>query len=241
MYNKIFTKILDSSIWLETDATRLVWITLLAAMDEDGFCQFASVANLARRAVVDLDKCEIAVKVLENPDANSADPANEGRRIERVPGGWMVLNAQKYRELVTRIISREQTRVRVARYRLRNAPVTAGNESVTPSEALAETVSEAVSTKPEVKSVVVTVDLPFPSEAFKAAWENWVGYRKERRLSAYVPRGLKGVFSKLQKIGEARAIAAIENSIAQNYQGIYEGGPAASTAGASTGRRASFA
>lgn len=138
MYNKIFTKILDSSIWLETDATRLVWITMLAAMDEDGFCQFASVANLARRAVVDLDKAEEAVRVLESPDKNSADPDNEGRRIERVPGGWMVLNAGKYRELVTRIISREQTRVRVARHRMRNAPVTHSNKKVTPSEALSE-------------------------------------------------------------------------------------------------------
>jgi hypothetical protein len=50
MYNKLFTKILDSSIWLEPQATRLVWITLLAAMDEDGFCPFASGLNLARRA-----------------------------------------------------------------------------------------------------------------------------------------------------------------------------------------------
>ena len=34
MYNKLFTKILDSSIWLAPDPVRLVWITLLAAMDE---------------------------------------------------------------------------------------------------------------------------------------------------------------------------------------------------------------
>ena len=32
MYNKLFTKILDSTIWLEDDATRLVWITFLAVI-----------------------------------------------------------------------------------------------------------------------------------------------------------------------------------------------------------------
>lgn len=154
MYNKIFTKILDSSIWLETDATRLVWITLLAAMDEDGFCQFASVANLARRAVIDLPKCEEAVRVLESPDKNSADPENEGRRIERVPGGWMVLNAAKYRELVTRIISREQTRKRVAKFRARNGDVTPSNESVTPSEAVS--VSKAESDVGKSRSAVAS-------------------------------------------------------------------------------------
>lgn len=158
MYNKIFTKILDSSIWLETDTTRLVWITMLAAMDEDGFCQFASVANLARRAVVDLDKCTEAVRVLENPDTNSADPDNEGRRIERVPGGWMVLNAQKYRELVTRIISREKTRVRVAKHRLRNGAVTPSNESVTPSEAVSESKAESENTAPSRRSVVPSLE-----------------------------------------------------------------------------------
>lgn len=148
MYNKIFTKILDSSIWLEADPTRIVWITMIAAMDEDGMCHFASVENLARRAVVDVEKAKEAVRVLESADSNSCDPEHDGRRIERVPGGWLVLNAKKYKELVTRVVAREQTRQRVARYRQKqagcNAPVTVSNDSVTPSETVS--VSESVST-----------------------------------------------------------------------------------------------
>lgn len=137
MYNKIFTKILDSSIWLEPDATRLVWLTLIAAMDEDGFCQFASVANLAHRARVTLEGAGEAVKVLEGPDDNSSDPDNEGRRIERIPGGWIVLNAKKYRELVTRTVIKEQTRARVARHRAKrtgNAEKRECNVAVTQSD-----------------------------------------------------------------------------------------------------------
>lgn len=117
MYNKLFSKILDSSIWLAPDPHRLVWITILAAMDEDGNIFFASVANLAARARVALPDAVEAVKAFENPDVDSADPENEGRRIERFPGGWHVLNAHKYRALVNKAIIREQTRQRVAKHR----------------------------------------------------------------------------------------------------------------------------
>lgn len=117
MYNKIFTKILDSSIWMEESPTRIVWMTFIAAMDETGFTQFASVANLAHRARVTMVEAQAAVACLEGPDENSSDPDHEGRRIERVPGGWMVLNSGKYRDLVNRVASKEGTRRRVAEFR----------------------------------------------------------------------------------------------------------------------------
>ena len=147
MYNKIFTKILDSSIWLAPDPHRIVWIAFLAAMDEDGHAMFASVANVASRARVSLDDARSAIAAFEGPDPDSGDPENEGRRIERFPGGWHVLNAHKYRAMVTKTIIREQTRLRVEKHRKKtasNAPVTQGNAhagtsnaSVTPSVALA--------------------------------------------------------------------------------------------------------
>ncbi len=150
VYNKIFTKILDSSIWLEPNDTRIVWLTCIAAMDEDGFVQFASVANLARRANVELDAAQKAVERLEGPDPESSDPDNEGRRLERVQGGWIVLNAEKYRSLVTRVVIREQTRERVKRFRAskavksngRNAKKRNSNAPVTPSGAVSEAQAE---------------------------------------------------------------------------------------------------
>lgn len=119
MYNKIFSKIVDSSIWGESESTRLVWLTFLAVMDEDGFVCLASVDNVANRARVSMAKARTAIERLESPDPESSDPDNEGRRIERVPGGWLVLNAPKYRELVTRVVVREQTKERVRRFRER--------------------------------------------------------------------------------------------------------------------------
>ena len=131
MYNKIFTKILDSSIWLAPDPHRLVWITLIAAMDEEGNAMFASAGNLAARARVTRDQAEAAVASFEGPDPDSGDPDNDGRRIERFPGGWHVLNAHKYRALVTKAIIQAQTRERVAKHRAKAAGVTLGNALVT--------------------------------------------------------------------------------------------------------------
>lgn len=146
MYNKIFTKILDSSIWMEPLATRIVWLTFIAAMDENGFVEFASPANVAHRAIVPLKDTVKALKALEGPDENSSDPDNEGRRLEKVPGGWVVLNAAKYRALVTRALKQERTRDRVRSYRAKkatcNAGVTQANALVTPSEAVTEAVSK---------------------------------------------------------------------------------------------------
>lgn len=117
MYNKLFTKILDSSIWLEATETRIVWITLLAAMDEDGYAHFSAMENLASRARVTIEQAGKAVACLLAPDPNSGNPDHEGRRIERVPGGFIILNAEKHRGILNRVIAREQTRIRVERHR----------------------------------------------------------------------------------------------------------------------------
>jgi hypothetical protein len=63
--------------------------------------------------------------------------------------------------------------------------------------------------------------LPFPSEGFKAAWARWEQHRREigKRLT---PTSVRQQFAKLAGMGEARAVAAIEHSIANGYQGIYE-------------------
>jgi hypothetical protein len=161
MYNKIFTKILDSSVWLEATPTRIVWITLIAAMDEHGFCAFAAPGNVASRARVTDQEAIAALHTLESPDTVSPGQPNDGRRLERVPGGWMVLNAEKYRDLVTRAQAQASTRERVRKFREKkraassgdvtksNASVTpvtplrGGNGPVTQSEAYTDTETEA--------------------------------------------------------------------------------------------------
>lgn len=114
-------------------------MTFIAVMDEKGFAPFAAVGNVANRARVTIDEARTALTILESPDTESSDPENEGRRLERVPGGWLVLNAEKHRDLVTRAIRQAQTAERVRRHR---AMKRASNAPVTQSEAYSEAVTE---------------------------------------------------------------------------------------------------
>ena len=150
MYNKLFTKILDSSIWLEMTPTRIVWITLLAAMDQDGYAHFSAIENLALRARVTTEEARVAVDCFLNPDPNSEDQEHEGRRVERIPGGFIVLNAAKYRELVTSAVNREKVRERVKKHRAKHRSSEQCNAHVTQSEAEAE--AEANTKKKEDSS-----------------------------------------------------------------------------------------
>ena len=66
--------------------------------------------------------------------------------------------------------------------------------------------------------------LPFEGEGFKEVWNEWIQFRKERRLKKYVPIGLKKTFSMLLRISEndeQTAIAIINQSIEQGYQGLF--------------------
>ena len=148
MYNKLFEKILDSSIWLQPTPTRIVWITLLAAMDEDGFAHFSALQNLAERARVSIAEAQAAVDCFLGPDPDSGNPENDGRRVERVPGGFQILNADYHRRMVTRELQRMGTRERVRRYRERQkaAEVTSdGNNCNGSNKSVTQSISEAVS------------------------------------------------------------------------------------------------
>jgi hypothetical protein len=119
---KLYGSILDSSVWSEDPHTRLVWITMLAMADAEGFIE-AAVPGLARRANVPIDACERALERLAAPDPYSKTPANDGCRIEKVDRGWIVLNYKQYRELRTpeQVAAAE----RQARYKLRKTSVSA--------------------------------------------------------------------------------------------------------------------
>jgi len=67
-------------------------------------------------------------------------------------------------------------------------------------------------------------NLPF-NESFSTAWQEWLSYRKERRLPSYKPMGLKKTLSRLIQLAdnnEAEAIKIIDYSISQNYQGLFK-------------------
>src|SRR6266404_1996290 len=127
MYAKLFSSILDSSLWTADPPTRILFLTMLAMADREGRI-FASRSGLARRAVIADDDFERALGVLEGPDAESSDmtrnPENGGRRVEPAEGGWKLINYQYYRDLRDMDERRLQDRERQKRHREKSRKVT---------------------------------------------------------------------------------------------------------------------
>lgn len=96
-YTKLFSSIVASTIWREDDKTRIVWITMLALKDERHVVE-ASLPGLADIARVSLKECEAALEKLGSPDKYSRNQEHQGRRIQKVQGGWMILNGEYYRQ-----------------------------------------------------------------------------------------------------------------------------------------------
>jgi hypothetical protein len=53
-------------------------------------------------------------------------------------------------------------------------------------------------------------------------WAEWIEYRRERAIAPYADIGARKQLNALLGLGEARATAAVNHSMRQNYQGIYE-------------------
>jgi len=74
------------------------------------------------------------------------------------------------------------------------------------------------------------------TEIFIQTWGEWLSYRRMRKLAAYKPQTLDKQLAELSDWGHDEAIRAINDSIRQNWQGLFP--PKNSSAG---GRKASFA
>lgn len=143
---KLYGTILDSSIWGEPHATVRLWITLLAMADQNGAVN-ASVGGLTRRANLTREECETALSVLLAPDPDSKSPEHEGRRIEAIDGGWLVLNHRAYRDLRTD----KQIEVAERQRRFRERHANAGALPVTHVTREAEAYTEVDTTNTEEK------------------------------------------------------------------------------------------
>lgn len=117
-FTKLFGSMLASSIWCEDNETRLVWVTMLALANRDGLVE-AAVPGLAHAARVPVDSCRRAIEKFLAPDPDSRSMNDEGRRIERVPGGWRLINYKAYRKKLSAEDRRDYQAAKQAEYRAR--------------------------------------------------------------------------------------------------------------------------
>jgi len=217
VYNKLFSKIVDSSIWMEPDHVRLLWMMFIAIMDEDGFVNLASVKNVAHRAVMPVDKAEDAIRILESPDPESSNPGNEGRRLTRVPGGWIVNNASEYRNIVKREHQKELNRERVRKHRTRNGDVMGCNETVTPSDT--DTVADTTAETKKKKDIGVSK----PDGVADQDWIDWLAVRKRKKHGPPTTAVMRRVEKQSKEAGItlAEAIAAAAENEWAGFQATW--------------------
>mgnify|MGYP001596981592 CR=1 FL=1 len=110
-YTKLFSSILMSSIWEESTETRIVWVTLLALVDQHGHVD-ATVKSLARVARVSAASCQRAIDTFLAPDPADRSGVEDGRRLRVELGGWGLVNFALYRYRMSVDERREQDKLR---------------------------------------------------------------------------------------------------------------------------------
>lgn len=120
-WTKLYQRILHSSVWKFPSDVRIVWITLLALKDENGYVM-GTPGWLADQALVPLESCKKALKIFLSPDERSRTPDNDGRKLKEVDGGWIILNHFLYRDGIEVIRDKWRRQKRQQRRRMKVEP-----------------------------------------------------------------------------------------------------------------------
>jgi hypothetical protein len=209
-FAKLDSGIIKSSLWAEPPETRVLWVTMLAMKDENGFVS-TSRSGLLRAANIPQDKFEEAIKTIESPDPDSRTPEHDGIRAEKIDGGWVILNHEKYR--LHDDVQRNNTRERVKKFREKknmcNVSVTLRNVTETlPSVSVSE-------------SVLLTEEKKLTE--FETALEAFKEMRKKikKPLTEHATNLLAKELQKLAPNDERRKIEILNRSTFNSWQGVF--------------------
>lgn len=78
---------------------------------------------------------------------------------------------------------------------------------------------------------IAAAPLPFSSASFMKSWSDWVEHLKQKRVKT-TEKAVSAQLEKCLSVGEARATAMINHSIASNWQGLFEDSKSAPRASA---------
>lgn len=95
-YVPLFESMMTSSLWARPGDIVKCWFALLMKADPEGYWN-GTAPGLAMQAGVTIETARDAIAILEAPDPDSRDQEHEGRRIQRVPRGWLIFNLKKAR------------------------------------------------------------------------------------------------------------------------------------------------
>lgn len=89
-----------------------------------------------------------------------------------------------------------------------------------------ETLDTQPTTTSSTSAIAPVEETAFPvgldSAGFRAAWLDWLAYRREAKLGKWKPRTVSAKLAEMAGWGEAAAIESIRSSIANGWQGLFE-------------------
>jgi len=168
---------------MEDDHTRIAWFALLAMADRNGEVQ-ASIPGLANIARIPVESARAAILKFLSPDPDSRTKDDEGRRIQEIKGGWLLINHAEYRQLASDLDRKQKAAERQQRVRdkiTRNASVTPQSRQISEDhasvteeshqipQAEAEAEANSQTTTPKVKRM--PSKLALLPEGFGRFWE----------------------------------------------------------------------
>lgn len=136
-FTKLASSIVTSSVWVQDDHVLRVWIAMLATSDANGVVE-ASIPGFANLCRISIEQMEDAIAKLSDVDTYSRSPDFDGRRIEKIEGGWLIINYAKYRATRDPEERKRQVREAVARHRAKVNEVIQGKPPKAQAEAEAE-------------------------------------------------------------------------------------------------------
>ncbi len=96
----LFAKIVHSSLWAEPDYVCKIFVTMMAVKDADHIVRHTAYAigRLSHKTEQEVLK---ALEILMAPDKSRVEPQPyDGRRVEKVEAGYLILNGQYYEDLM---------------------------------------------------------------------------------------------------------------------------------------------
>lgn len=185
-FTKLFSSIIDSSVWAESHTTVRVWIAMLAKCDKKGRV-FAAIPGLAHAARVTVPECEHALTTFMEPDPYSRTPDNEGRRIETIAGGWRLLNHAYYRDLRNEEDRREyqakwaRDKAAAARASVENPPAASSSTKLDKTRPESTHADADADAEPEANTLPQN---SYPDD-FRAFWDAYPGLNKGSKKTAF--------------------------------------------------------
>lgn len=205
-----------TGVWIPAGVFQTTTVSITAkvvygvvdALDNEVGC-FASNAYLSRHLGLSVRQLQTILSELET--------ANLIRRVDT--GGRRVIRTVEKVALSNALADAQVTRSEGgAENCTGGVKKTAGGGCGKPHTYIKEDNKEDKDTKAQVSW---TVELPFESEAFSKAWLSWINYRKEIK-KPIKESTIKAQWEEFKKWGEQKSIIAIQQSILNGWQGLFE-------------------